>query len=53
MLDDGTSMVLNGRERPALLFDEQNGAPTHLFTGCIDANSSVPWYAMAQAVASN
>ena len=49
-LDDGSRIVLTGRERPALLFDEATGAPTHLFNGAIDANQSVPWYAMAQAI---
>ena len=49
-LDDGSRIVLTGRERPALLFDEATGAPTYLFNGAIDANQSVPWYAMAQAI---
>jgi hypothetical protein len=51
-LDDGTTVVLSGRERPALLFDEVTGAPTFLYNGAIDANRSVPWYAMAQHIRS-
>ena len=49
-LDDGTSITLSGRERPALLFDPLTGAPTWLYNGAIDANRSVPWYAMAQPI---
>ena len=48
-LDDGTTMVLSGRERPALLFDEVTGAPSILYNGAID---SVAWYAMAQRIRS-
>ena len=44
--------MLSGRERPALLFDEETGAPTVLYNGAIDANRSVPWYAMAQRIRS-
>ena len=51
-LDDGSAIVLSGRERPALLFDEVTGAPTHLYNGAIDRNSSVPWYAMVQKIRS-
>ena len=49
-LDDGRTLMLSGRERPALLFDEETGAPTVLYNGAIDANRSVPWYAMAQRI---
>jgi sucrose-6-phosphate hydrolase SacC (GH32 family) len=52
-LDDGTSIALAGRERPALLFDEVTGAPTWLYNGAIDGNTSVPWYAMVQGVRSH
>ena len=38
------------RGRPALLFDEVTGAPTHLYNGAIDQNKSVPWYAMVQKI---
>ena len=51
-LDNGGTIVLGGRERPALLFDEVTGAPTHLYNGAIDRNSSVPWYAMVQKIRS-
>ena len=51
-LDDGRTLMLSGRERPALLFDEETGAPTVLYNGAIDANRSVPWYAMAQRIRS-
>ena len=44
-------VVLEGRERPALLFDEETGAPTWLFNGAIPANNSAPWYAMGQRIA--
>lgn len=50
-LDNGHSIVLVGRERPALLFDA-NGVPTYLVNGAIPANTSVPWYAMAQPIRS-
>jgi len=42
--------MLEGRERPALLFDPETGAPSWLFNGGISANRSVPWFAMAQAI---
>ena len=47
---DGTSTMLEGRERPALLFDPETGAPSWLFNGGISANRSVPWFAMAQGI---
>lgn len=48
-LDNGSSITLNGRERPALLFDE-SGTPVALYNGAIDVNPNVPWYAMAQLI---
>jgi len=42
--------VLEGRERPALLFNPETGYPTHLFNGGIGPNASVPWFAMAQRI---
>jgi hypothetical protein len=51
--DDGTSEMLVGRERPALLFDAVTGQPTHLYNGAIPASkhpNSAPWYSMVQAV---
>jgi hypothetical protein len=50
--DDGTTITLSGRERPALLFDEATGAPTVLYNGAISSDRSVPWYAMAQRIRS-
>jgi hypothetical protein len=52
ILDDGTTITLSGRERPALLFDEATGAPTVLYNGAISSDHSVPWYAMAQRIRS-
>ena len=48
--EDGSRLVLGGRERPALLFDPETGYPTHLFNGGIGPNASVPWFAMAQRI---
>lgn len=42
--------MLEGRERPALLFDSETGAPTWLFNGAIAGNGSRNWYAMAQGI---
>ena len=49
-LADGTVQELEGRERPALIFDPDTRAPIWLFNGAISANSSVPWFAMAQPI---
>ena len=47
-LDDDTTHMLVGRERPSLLFDRKTGRPTHLYNGAID--SAGPWYSMVQAL---
>ena len=48
-MNDGTSIELSGRERPALLFDRNVDAPIYLYNGAI-AYGSKAWYAMAQAI---
>lgn len=49
-LDDGTFIELAGRERPALIFDAETGAPTWLYNGAINNDEDPDWYAMAQPI---